>query len=483
MGSRDDRNINRVILKDNDMKAYLYLSAPENGEYDIDEILELLRKNGVREGINRSRISAIIKKHIYNIEQMVAEGTPAVDGVDGYFEFFFKPSGKGKKAPPLIREDGTVDYTSVNVIECVSAGDKLAVYHPAVKEKPGINVKGKLMPGRRAKELMPLRTTGCSYREDELTYYADIEGRVEATKAKLTVTSLQEINHDVDIVFGDINFKGDVIIHGSVSEGVSINATRSVTINGVFHGTSIYAGEDIVVQGGILGVNSMISGNVETSVECGGDIMADFIQYAEVKASGNVSANYILDSVIVANDMVHATGEKGSIVGGDIYGMRGVDGRFLGNDVFLKTVIAAGVKESVAQRRKDLSRDEKKQSERLKEMQLRSDEIERNVRLGTANEGMMQERQKIMREKIEVKASLQAIQQKAQELDELIKAAGGAAVRAYDTAYEGVVVMVDSQQYVIEENKRAVEFVRDKEGNLLPFPLASSFTRNTNFGS
>ena len=62
MGSRDDRNINRVILKDNDMKAYLYLSAPENGEYDIDEILELLRKNGVREGINRSRISAFIDR-------------------------------------------------------------------------------------------------------------------------------------------------------------------------------------------------------------------------------------------------------------------------------------------------------------------------------------------------------------------------------------------------------------------------------------
>lgn len=484
MGSRDDRNINRVILKDNDMRAYVNLSAPDDGgEYSIDEILDLLRKNGVREGINRSRISAIIKKHIYNTEQMVAEGTPPVDGVDGYFEYFFKPSGGGKKSPPLIREDGTVDYTSVNVIECVSVGDKLAVYHPAIKEKPGINVKGKPMPGRRAKELMPLRCTGCTYKEEELAYYADIEGRVDATKAKLTVTGLQEINHDIDLVFGDINFKGDVIIHGSVSEGVTINATRSVTINGVFHGKSIYAGEDIIVKGGILGVNSLATDTIEMTIECGGDLMADFIQYADIKANGSVSANYILDSRIVANDMVHATGEKGSIVGGDTYGMRGVDAKFLGNDVLLKTIVASGVRENVTQRRKQLAKDEKTQTERLEEMQRRSDEIERNVRLGSANEGMMQERQTIMREKIEVKASLQAIQQKGAELDELIKAANGSAVRAYDTAFEGVVIMVDSQQYVVEDNKRAVEFVRDNEGNLLPFPLASSFTRNTNFES
>ena len=256
-----------------------------------------------------------------------------------------------------------------------------------------------------------------------------------------------------------------------------------MTINGVFHGKSIYAGEDIIVQGGILGVNSLATDTIEMSIECGGDLMADFIQYAEIKANGSVSANYILDSRIVAHDMVHATGEKGSIVGGDTYGMRGVDAKFLGNDVLLKTIVASGVKESVAQRRKELTKDEKAQKDRLEEMQRRSDEIERNVRLGSANEGMMQERQTIMREKIEVKASLQSIQQKGAELDELIKAAGGSAVRAYDTAFEGVIVMVDSQQYVVEDNKRAVEFVRDNDGNLLPFPLASSFTRNTNFES
>ena len=466
MGSRDDRNINRVSIKNGEMEAYLYLSPPAEGqEYELEKIVEFLRTNGVTTGVNKSRISAMIKKEIYNHEQLVAEGVPPVNGEDGYFEFFFEASGKGKKHP-LIREDGSVDYTSVNVIECVNVGDKLAVYHPAVKEKPGVSVKGKPIPAKRAKELLPLHTTGCSYHPEELTYYADIEGRVEATKAKLIVTGVQEFKKDIDNVFGDINFNGDIIIHGGVSDGVTVKATRSVTIEGVFHGDTIIAGEDIIVKGGVLGLN-------ETKIECGGDLLADFIEYANVEAKGDVSANYILDSKIVSKSMVRATGDKGSIVGGEIYGMKGVEARVIGNEVLLRTVVSAGVKDDIIEMRKDLARREKELSDRFREMKLRSDELERRVRLGTADEVMVAERQSLMREKIEKKAELQEMEQKTKEFDELIKVAEGAVIRAYDTIYEGSIVFIDSQQYTVEETKRGAEFGRDSAGNLLPRRISS----------
>ncbi len=465
MGSRDDRNINRVSFKNNEMEAYLYLSPPpDDKDYDLDEILDFLASKGIRNGINRSRVSAMIKKHIYNREQLVAEGQRPEDGVDGYFEYFFDLTGAGKKHPK-INEDGSVDYTSVNVIECVLAEDKLAVYHPAVREKSGINVKGKPIPGRRAKELQPLRTKNCRYDQEELTYYATIEGRVEATKASLSVTGVQEFSKDIDNVFGDINFKGDVIIHGDVAEGVHINVTRSLTIEGVFRGASLGAGEDIVVKGGILGTDG-------SKVICGGDLMADFIQYADVEAAGDVSANYILDSKIVSKRIIRVSGEKGSIVGGDVYGMKGVEARFLGNDVFLKTIVCAGVKDNITQDRKDLAREEKNLNDEFNEMKKRSDELERRMRLGTADAGMLKERQDLMREKIEKKAQLQEIQRKSAEFDEIINAAAGAVVRVYDTAFEGVVVLVDSQQYVLEENKRGVEFGIRENGILLPYPVS-----------
>ncbi len=468
MGSRDDRSINRVIIKNNDMEAYLNLAPPPEGQYyDLEEMLAFIRSNGVTTGVSSSRVSAMIKKEIYNHDQLIAEGTHPVAGEDGYFEFFFEATGNGKKHPK-IREDGTVDYTSVNVIECVQAGDKLAVYHPAVKEQPGISVKGRPVPGKRAKELPPLRTTGCSYIEEELTYYADIEGRVEASKSKLLVTGVQEFKKDIDNVFGNISFNGDVIIHGGVSEGVSVKATRSITIEGVFHGDAIEAGEDIVVKGGVLGSNG-------TKIICKGDVLADFMEYVDVEADGDVSANYILDSKIVSKAVVHATGDKGSIVGGDVYGMRGVEARFLGNDVFLKTFISAGIKDDIIQIRKELAIREKELSVKFQEMKIRSDELERKVRLGTADEAMMAERQNLMREKIEKKAELQEMEQRTREFDELMRISEGAAVRAFDTAYEGVVVMVDNQQFVLTENRRGIEFVRDEAGNLLPKPIPRSY--------
>ncbi len=467
MGSRDDRNINRVTFKNNEMEAYLYLSPPPEGEsYSTEEIMNFLASNGVKVGISTSRVSAMIKKEIYNHEQLIAEGQQPVSGVDGYFEFFFDATGAGKKHP-LIRPDGTVDYTSVNVIECVKAGDKLAVYHPAIKEQPGMSVKGKPVPGKRAKELPPFRTTGCYYVPEELTYYADIEGRVEATKAKLSVTDVQEYKDEIDIVFGNINFKGDVIIHGGVAEGVSVRATRSITVEGIFHGDYIEAGEDIIIKGGILGAE-------ETKVVCGGDLLADFMEYVEVEANGNVSANYILDSKVTSKSVIRATGEKGSIVGGDIYGMKGVEARFLGNDVFLKTLVSAGVKDNIVQMRKDLARQEKALSDAFQDMRVRSDELERRVRLGTADAAMMEERQRLMREKIEKKAELQEMEQKTKEFDELMRISEGAAIRAFDTVYEGVVIMIDSQQIVMDKNKRGVEFQKDESGVLLASPIPAS---------
>ena len=465
MGSRDDRNINRVSFKNNDMEAYLYLSPPpDDGDYDLDEILGFLTSKGVINGVNRSRVSAMIKKRIYNKEQLVAEGQRPEDGVDGYYEYFFDMTGAGKKHP-RINEDGSVDYTSVNVIECVLAGDKLAEYHPSVKEKNGVSVKGKPIPGRKAKELMPLRTVNCEYVPEELSYYASIEGRVEASKATLSVTGVQEFSKDIDNVFGNVNFKGDVIIHGDVAEGVHISVTRSLTIEGVFRGASLGAGEDIVVKGGVLGTEG-------SKIVCGGDLMADFIQYADVEAAGDVSANYILDSRIVSKRMVRVSGEKGGIVGGYTYGMRGVEARFLGNDVFLKTIIAAGVMDNVTQDRRELSKAEKALNDKIEQMKKRSDELERRVRLGTADEAMVKERQSLMREKIEMMAQLQEVQRKAGEFDEIIKNAENSVITAFDTAYEGVMVMIDSQQYVLGENKRGVEFLIGENGILLPKPIS-----------
>jgi uncharacterized protein (DUF342 family) len=65
-----------------------------------------------------SALKRIVDGQIYNQPVMVASGNPAVDGVDGYYEYKFQ---NRKDSKPQMKEDGSVDYWSVNSIQSVEA--------------------------------------------------------------------------------------------------------------------------------------------------------------------------------------------------------------------------------------------------------------------------------------------------------------------------------------------------------------------------
>lgn len=63
-------------------------------------------------------------------------------------------------AKPKLLPDGSVDYWSVHSIESVTAGQVIAVYHPAVSGEDGIPVKGRPVPAKHGREQMPLKGKG-----------------------------------------------------------------------------------------------------------------------------------------------------------------------------------------------------------------------------------------------------------------------------------------------------------------------------------
>ncbi len=460
---RTGRPMYHVNFKDNEMKAFLTLVKPKEGEeYDVDDVLDYIDSLGIREGVKSAKVTAMMQKHIYGRAEIIAEGVPAIDGKDGYFEYFFTLDEKKKK--PEIRDDGSVDYTSVNVIHCVNEGDVLAVYHPAESGTPGITVKGKTVNARKAKELRPLYCIGCDYDPETMTYTATIDGRVEVSKSKISVMDLQEYTKDIDNVFGDINFKGDVIIHGSVKPGVQIKATKSVTIDKTLEGASITAGGDVIIKGGVMGGNT-------TRIHCEGDVMADFVEYADVWCGGSVSANIIWGCRVFANGYIHATGKTGAIIAGNVYGMCGVDVVFAGNDASVKTVISSGVKDSI---RKTVILCEKKIEKldrEINDLDEEIDELERLIRLGTADEFTQKELMRYRRDKIQKISDRKQTTAKKDEVSELIVGAEDAEITVNDTAYPGCYFLIGEEQVVIEEEKRQMKFVLDEGGNMIPRPI------------
>mgnify|MGYP003603091172 CR=1 FL=1 len=89
----DDTGIKRepVIRISNDrMEAFIMLpTVEEEYHYTVDEVLEAVNRNGVIYGINCETISDMVEKRLMGREVLFAKGKPAVDGADGYFDFYF----------------------------------------------------------------------------------------------------------------------------------------------------------------------------------------------------------------------------------------------------------------------------------------------------------------------------------------------------------------------------------------------------------
>ena len=136
-----DENGSYVKISEDDMCAWLYLTPPgtERENYTKDELIDFLGKNGVRNGYHQSNLAAMIKKHVYEREIIVAQGQPAIEGNDGYYEYKFDPD---QYKAPRILSNGSVDYTNMSTLQNVRKGDVLAVYHHAKIGQDGYDIKG-----------------------------------------------------------------------------------------------------------------------------------------------------------------------------------------------------------------------------------------------------------------------------------------------------------------------------------------------------
>lgn len=275
-----------VKITRDEMEAYLYLTIPEEGvTYTKENVYDILHSNNVCYGIDDRMIDSILQREVFGEEVKVANGRVPTDGKDGFYEYYFNLSPPEK---PAIKEDGSVDYWSVFAVQTVAEGDIIAVYKPAAAGKPGKTVTGKEIEGKRGKELMPLRGKGFECKEDQVTYIALVDGKIEFKNNRIVITNMLEFFGDIDFNNGRIDFKGDVVIHGNVESGSQISSGGSVTIDGNVEATTIKAKKDVILRNGMQGGGKAL-------IEAGGNIFAKFIEGTTVDAKGDIQADVLMN--------------------------------------------------------------------------------------------------------------------------------------------------------------------------------------------
>lgn len=439
-----------VYIEDDGMLAWLYLMPPDGAQmYTEEEVYDFLKENGVCFGFHASNIAAVVHKQIYDREVKAAAGTSPKEGQEGYYEYHFEPTNH---QAPKIREDGSVDYASMSMLQNVAKGQAVATYHPALQGESGMNVRGEETKAKAIKELAPLRGRNIERNMEENIYTATIDGKVSLEDGKIDVQSQHEIMGDVTLITSRIEFYGDVVINGNVEAGVSIRAGRNVVIKGMAEAISVSAGGDIIIEKGI-------NGGQKAKLSARGNVFADYIEYTAVDCGGDVQANVIMNSTVNAKGKVILTGKRGSVIGGYTHGYLGVEAVNLGNDMEVLTVVHAGYKEEVYNRYLEVMRSEQKRNKEFSEVladlseMLRLRQAAGSVLLAGQQErlaGLIQKKNLLTEE-------LNRVRAEKESLNEEIVNGQGAYIKVSGRVYRGVMISIEM---TVMPAERSTSFVK-----------------------
>ncbi|SFQ30232.1 hypothetical protein SAMN02910358_01488 [Lachnospiraceae bacterium XBB1006] len=437
----------------NNMEAYLTVPIPPDGrEYSVRELVSILETKGVKHGIDQEMLMRMVAEKTYHIERRVAVGEQPVEGYDGYYEFLFN---REFNRTPKILPDGAVDYHTINLIATVEAGEKIAIYHPCVQGKNGMNVKGVPVNAKRCKELQPLRGKGFTRSDDGTEYFAEISGKIDFINDRLIVSPVYEIPTDVDMQTGNINFNGDVVIHGKVKAGMSIQASGTITIDGIVEAADLTAGKDIVLKSGLMG-------NSHAMLSTKQNLYAKFVEYANIDVRGTINAESLLSCDVLCGEKVVIDGKHGGIVGGIVRAVGGVITSSIGNDVEIHTDVMVGAEADIYRRFKMLEQKIANSKRQLEIIDEKIKEIDQeNARKSVVERPKSDPRKvSLLRSKIHENSVLQEDQLEKEELENIIQRADGACIKVSGAVYPGTSVKIDESRMEVKVEQFAVQFVK-----------------------
>lgn len=323
-----------VRLSEDKMAAFVEFYPPSNdgNRMGLEEMKGDLHLLGVVYGVNFDVLKNQIENPCYCTEYMIAQGKEVRQGRNAFIEYKFNAD---RKAKPRRNEDGSVDFHQLDNINHICKGDLLAVLHPADFGENGVNVLNELVKPFSVEQKILRYGKNIEISEDKLQIFSKVDGHVALHGDQVFVSNIYDVPADVDNSTGDIEYEGNVLVHGSVRTGFKIRAAGNIEVLGSVEGAELVAGGDVILHHGIQG---MTKGKIVAK----GNIITKFIESAKVFAGGYIEANAIIQSQVSAMDEITVRGAKGQIVGGHIRSSKVVFAKVIGSGMGISTVVEVG---------------------------------------------------------------------------------------------------------------------------------------------
>lgn len=337
------------------------------------------------------------------------------------------------------------------MVEIVEQGQVIAIYHEPTEGQNGFTVKGRILLAKNGRPLPPLVGVGFEKSEDNQVYTSTLDGKIEMKNGRIMISSVHEVFGDADMNTGNIDFRGDVIIHGNVAAGMKIYASGSITIDGFAEACVLRAGKDIVIRGGMIGAQ-------KGAIRCSGNLFIKFAEYAQIECDGAIQTCAFLNSKVTCGDRVYANGSKGVIIGGMVYGVRGIDANVAGNEKEVNTELVSGAGIATVTRIKEIEAKIEQIDQEITKVETAIHLIEERAKEQNTDAKNDPTRVSLLRTKIVKQADLGSAQDELSKLMCVAENAKDALIRIYKDVYPGVTVYINDQKKKITEQQRQVEF-------------------------
>ena len=325
---RNEKPVLELRTENNSLTAYLRVKSikPEQ-TLAYEEILDFLKQKKITYGIREKAIREYCEQKKYFAELACAQGLPPVDGEDGTLEFLFKIK---QDIIPQQRDDGTVDYRDLGLVQNIKKGEPLCRITPPKSGSDGIDDFGRTIHFKegRVPRFPTGRNIGTS--EDGLTLMALIDGCIEYKSMILNIMDSYIVRGNVDGASGNIDTLGSVTVLGDVLEGFSVKAAGSITVRGMVEGARLQAGGNISIA---KGMNGMGKGRLA----CVGDVTAKFLENCAIECEGDVYSDVLMNSIVKAGGSVILRGKNGLLLGGRCTAGRRIYANYIGNPNNLRT--------------------------------------------------------------------------------------------------------------------------------------------------
>ncbi|MFC7061184.1 DUF342 domain-containing protein [Halobacillus seohaensis] len=439
----------QIQISKDKMEAYIDIpSETPTGELTDEYIRALLKKNKVSFGINDEVIHRLVNDMpSCHFPEVIAIGRDPVDGVDGEVKFVvdFQHAVDNKEK---------TNFRDILRIPSVEEDERLAYIIEPTEGTHGKNVFGENIPASNGKPSRVKAGENVTFKRKNSSFYAKISGQLNFNKPTIQIQPLYEVQGDLDLHTGNLNFVGSIVIRGNVPSGYKIDAKGDVTIHGLVEGAEISAGGSIHISEGIVGLNKGF-------ISAGGDIRVGYLNQAQVEAGQDIIVqNSILHSQCVVKNSVFC--QSGNIIGGSISAGFSIISKDVGNRMSTLTTLSLGMNEKVEKKRRSLIAQHKK----------KEDEVQKLERIGTLldakrdNASGLSSKERItalrQRNSLQhVNEEIDMITEELEELESLLGNLDDASVEVNGTLYSNVYLSFGKYQRTSLQEYHQVTIVLD----------------------